>query len=238
MLVCSMVRTGGPTRIIHFGRNHRTNPSMESGGCQKWQEGGIAIALAQAMSTASGVRDHPPAEALVGDFADSTIDHACRFWHALDVPDGVAHPRRGNARREAGLRRERLRDRVPLSACSGTRTTATDPAGRRRRVSSAANRPRRGRSAPAGALQIRRRRRPGLTAAATTAVLATGAGPGVTAAATTAVFATGARTTPLLPTRDRLSGMSISFCLGFCVSLDRGDDRLDGNPPIGDQLAT
>jgi hypothetical protein len=36
-----------------------------------------------------------------------------------------------------------------------------------------------------------RLRRPGVTAAATTAVFATGAGPGVTAFATTAVFATG-----------------------------------------------
>ena len=34
---------------------------------------------------------------------------------------------------------------------------------------------------------------PGVTAAATTAVFATGEGPGVTASATTAVFATGGR---------------------------------------------
>jgi len=40
-----------------------------------------------------------------------------------------------------------------------------------------------------------------LTAAATTAVFATGEGPGVTALATTAVFATGARITPTLPLR-------------------------------------
>ena len=39
--------------------------------------------------------------------------------------------------------------------------------------------------------QIRLRPRPGVTAAATTAVFATGDGPGVTALATTAVFATG-----------------------------------------------
>ena len=55
--------------------------------------------------------------------------------------------------------------------------------------------------------QIRRRPTLGLTAAATTAVFATGAGPGVTAAATTAVFATGARMTPTLPTRVGLSGI-------------------------------
>jgi len=57
--------------------------------------------------------------------------------------------------------------------------------------------------------QIRRRRLPGVTAAATTAVFATGAGPGVTALATTAVFATGAPMTPTLPTRARLTGMII-----------------------------
>ncbi|MDH3755144.1 MAG: mechanosensitive ion channel family protein [Acidimicrobiia bacterium] len=39
-----------------------------------------------AMSMAPGVLEDPPAEALVGDFADSTIDLACRFWHAPDVP--------------------------------------------------------------------------------------------------------------------------------------------------------
>jgi len=66
-----------------------------------------------------------------------------------------------------------------------------------------------------------RRRRPGVTAAATTAVLAIGAprpgppgppGPGVTAAATTAVFATGWPMTPTLPTRAGRNGMSVSFC--------------------------
>jgi len=46
-----------------------------------------------------------------------------------------------------------------------------------------------------------RRRRPGVTAAATTAVFAIGDGPGVTAAATTAVLATGAPMTPTRPTR-------------------------------------
>src|SRR5207249_4501695 len=49
-----------------------------------------------------------------------------------------------------------------------------------------------------------RRLLPGVTAAATTAVFATGDGPGVTAAATTAAFATGAPTTPTLPTRAAL----------------------------------
>src|SRR5881227_3290295 len=48
---------------------------------------------------------------------------------------------------------------------------------------------------------MRRRRRPGVTAAATTAVFATGARPGVTARAKTAVFAIGARMTPTVPTR-------------------------------------
>jgi len=43
--------------------------------------------------------------------------------------------------------------------------------------------------------------RPGVTAAATTAVFATGEGPGVTALATTAVFATGWPMTPTRPTR-------------------------------------
>jgi hypothetical protein len=57
------------------------------------------------------------------------------------------------------------------------------------------------------AIQIRRLL-PGVTAAATTAVFATGDGPGVTAAATTAVLATGARTTPTLPTRVGLIGIS------------------------------
>src|SRR5580765_5070039 len=54
-----------------------------------------------------------------------------------------------------------------------------------------------------------RRRRPtlpGVTAAATTAVFATGAGPGVTALATTAVLATGWPMTPTLPTRAGLRG--------------------------------
>ncbi len=37
-----------------------------------------------AMRMAPGVLEDPPAEALVGDFADSTIDLACRFWHAPD----------------------------------------------------------------------------------------------------------------------------------------------------------
>jgi MFS superfamily sulfate permease-like transporter len=48
---------------------------------------------------------------------------------------------------------------------------------------------------------------PGVTAAPTTAALATGLGPGVTAAATAAVRATGAPMTPALPTRPALTGM-------------------------------
>src|ERR1700735_661093 len=84
---------------------------------------------------------------------------------------------------------------------------------------------------------MRRRRRPGVTAAATTAVLATGARPGVTARATTAVFATGARMTPTRPLRAALS-ISVSFGHRFVIGLDRGDDRLDGDPAVRDQLAT
>lgn len=48
---------------------------------------------------------------------------------------------------------------------------------------------------------------PGVTAAATTAVFATGEGPGETAEATTAVFATGAPITPTRPARAGLRGM-------------------------------
>lgn len=84
---------------------------------------------------------------------------------------------------------------------------------------------------------MRRRRRPGVTAAATTAVFATGAGPGVTARATTAVLATGARMTPTLPRRAGLRGISVSYGRESFVSLDRSDDRLNRNPSVGDQLA-
>src|SRR4051812_6402670 len=91
---------------------------------------------------------------------------------------------------------------------------------------------------------MRRRRpgRPGVTAAATTAVFAIGAGPGVTALATTAVLATvlatGAPTTPTLPTRAALRGMcSVSYGRKCVIGLDRGDDRLNRNPSVGDQLA-
>src|SRR5437762_4545117 len=86
-----------------------------------------------------------------------------------------------------------------------------------------------------------RRRRPalpGVTAAATTAVLATGEGPGETALATTAVFATGWPMTPTLPTRAALSGISVSFARSCVIGLDRGDDRLNGNPSVRDQLTT
>src|SRR3954452_2148596 len=81
-----------------------------------------------------------------------------------------------------------------------------------------------------------RRRLPGVTAAATTAVFATGDGPGVTAFATTAVFATGWPMTPTLPTRPGPRGMSVSFRREGFVGLDRGDDRLDRNAAVGDQL--
>src|SRR3954447_21716625 len=74
-------------------------------------------------------------------------------------------------------------------------------------------------------------------AAATTAVFATGAPrPGVTAAATTAVFATGAPMTPTLPTRPGLMGMSNSCRRSGFIGLDRGDDRLNANPSVGDEL--
>src|SRR4051794_14764593 len=82
----------------------------------------------------------------------------------------------------------------------------------------------------------RRPTRPGVTAAATTAVFATGEGPGETALATTAVFATGWPMTPTLPTRAALSGMSVSFARSRFIGLDRGDDRLNGNPSVRDQL--
>src|SRR4051812_1332088 len=87
---------------------------------------------------------------------------------------------------------------------------------------------------------MRRRRtpRPGVTAAATTAVFATGAGPGVTALATTAVFATGWPMTPTLPTRAALRGISVSCGCGRFIGLDGGDDRLNRDPSVGDQLTT
>src|SRR5882757_2682531 len=86
---------------------------------------------------------------------------------------------------------------------------------------------------------MRRRRipRPGVTAAATTAVFATGEGPGVTALATTAVFATGWPMTPTRPTRAALSGISNSFGSEFAIGLDGGDDRLDRDPSVRDELA-
>src|SRR4051812_35806140 len=83
----------------------------------------------------------------------------------------------------------------------------------------------------------RRTPRPGVTAAATTAVFATGDGPGDTALATTAVFATGWPITPTLPTRAALSGISGSFGFGGVIGLDGGDDRLDRDPSVGDQLS-
>src|SRR3954452_13460260 len=68
-----------------------------------------------------------------------------------------------------------------------------------------------------------------------------GAGPGVTALATTAVvatvLATGAPTTPTRPTRAGLRGISVSYARECVIGLDGGDDRLNGNPSGGDQLA-
>src|SRR6476619_5733027 len=79
---------------------------------------------------------------------------------------------------------------------------------------------------------------PGVTAAATTAVFATSEGPGETALATTAVFATGWPITPTLPTRAALRGISVSFGRFCIIGLDGGDDRLNGNPSVRDQLTT
>src|SRR3954447_3119318 len=84
----------------------------------------------------------------------------------------------------------------------------------------------------------RRPTRPGVTAAATTAVFATGDGPGETALATTAVFATGWPMTPTRPTRAALRGTSVSFSCSCFIRLDGGDDRLNGNTAVRDQLAT
>src|SRR4051812_43929453 len=84
---------------------------------------------------------------------------------------------------------------------------------------------------------MRRRPRPGVTAAATTAVFATGEGPGETALATTAVLATGWPMTPTLPTRAGLNGMSVSFN-GCVVGFDRREDRLDGDTSVRDELPT
>ena len=77
---------------------------------------------------------------------------------------------------------------------------------------------------------------PGVTAAVTTAALATGAGPGVTALATTAALATGAPITPTLPARAG-RGMVSLLRLRF-VGLDGGDDGLDRDPSVGDELTT
>src|SRR3954451_14275390 len=84
---------------------------------------------------------------------------------------------------------------------------------------------------------MRRRPRPGVTAAPITAALATGAGPGRTAAVTTAALATGAPTTPTRPTRPLLSGMSVSFLFEIGVGLARRDDGLDRDAAVGDELA-
>src|SRR3954451_7870707 len=83
-----------------------------------------------------------------------------------------------------------------------------------------------------------RRRRPGVTAAPMTAALATGDGPGRTAAVTTAAFATGAPTTPTRPLRPGRRGTSDSLGLELGVSFDGGDDGLNRDAAIGDQLAT
>src|SRR3954466_10978638 len=83
-----------------------------------------------------------------------------------------------------------------------------------------------------------RRRRPGVTTAATTAAFATGDGPGLTAAPTTAALATGAPTTPTRPLRPGRRGMSDSLWLELGVGFDGGQDGLDRDAAIGDQLPT
>src|SRR5512132_2352364 len=108
---------------------------------------------------------------------------------------------------------------APSSSCCALSISLADRAGSR------------------SALQIRRRTpRPGVTAAATTAVFATGEGPGDTAFATTAVLATGCPITPTRPTRAALSGISDSFCCECFVGLDRGNDGLNRYPSVRDQL--
>lgn len=74
---------------------------------------------------------------------------------------------------------------------------------------------------------------PGLTAAPTTAALATGDGPGDMAFPTTAAFATGE---PMTPTPRRPS-MSDSFGFERFVRLNGGEDGLDRDSPVSDQLA-
>src|SRR3954452_23526595 len=78
---------------------------------------------------------------------------------------------------------------------------------------------------------------PGLTAAPTTAALATGDGPGLMAAPTTAALATGAPMTPT-PLRPGPSGMSDSHGFGGRVGFDGGNEGLDRDPAIGDELPT
>src|SRR3954451_21640177 len=79
---------------------------------------------------------------------------------------------------------------------------------------------------------------PGLTAAPTTAALATGDGPGRTAAVTTAALATGAPTTPTRPTRPGRRGTSDSLGFELGVGFDGGGDALDRDAAVGDQLTT
>src|SRR6185295_16728198 len=50
-------------------------------------------------------------------------------------------------------------------------------------------------------------------------------------------FATGCPMTPTRPTRAGLTGISVSFGRLRLVGLDRGDDGLDRDPSIRDQLA-
>src|SRR4051812_31390639 len=85
--------------------------------------------------------------------------------------------------------------------------------------------------------QMRRRPRPGVTAAPITAALATGAGPGVTARVTTAALATGAPTTPTRPTRAARMGISGSLGGECLVGLDGGEDGLDRDAAVGDELS-
>src|SRR6187455_2468732 len=76
---------------------------------------------------------------------------------------------------------------------------------------------------------------PGETAAPTTAAFAIGDGPGPTAAPTTAAFATGPPMTPT-PRRPGPSGISDSLWFEGRVSFDRGDEGLNRDPAVGDEL--
>jgi hypothetical protein len=102
-------------------------------------------------------------------------------------------------------RKPRCEVDVSISQCARTKPAADGQLQRSRRKKQDGTDPM---AAPSAIHQIRRRApRPGVTAAATTAVFATGEGPGETAFATTAVLATGWPMTPTRPTRPGPRGM-------------------------------